>query len=217
MTHDIDGHDDQGLVKLGSTPNSDSIADYYDRWAGSYNADLADWSYDAPAHAAALLAASSPLNEPVLDVGCGTGLTGLALRAAGFTDVRGVDISTKSIALAQQTGAYSDLVSADLQSLPLPYGDASVSGMLCIGVLTYVPDTHAILEEFCRICRPSGCTVFTQRDDLFQERGCADILAAMEADGRWQKISISPPMPYLPGNEEFAEQIQVIYCSFRVA
>ena len=121
----------------------------------------------------------------MLDAGCGTGLAGQALRDAGFAGrLLGVDLSPDSVALAAGRGIYDDVAVGDLQQ-PLEYDDDSVDGVVCVGVLTYVPDVAAIWGEFCRITRPGGAIVLTQRDDLWRERRCNDVLHDLERDGRW--------------------------------
>jgi hypothetical protein len=85
-----------------------------------------------------------------------------------------------------------------------------------VGVLTCIPDTEAILREYCRIVCTDGVVVFSQRDDLFGERGCAAVLQRLEAEGVWARILVSDPQPYLPDHEEYTTSIKVIYGVFRV-
>ena len=101
-------------LKEASTISED-VAAYYDDWAGKYNEDLNSWEYQAPVEAAKLLKKFMPESGKILDAGCGTGLTGNALRDMGYKDITGIDISEKSILLAQKTGAYSRLEQFDLQ------------------------------------------------------------------------------------------------------
>ena len=212
-----DGPDDQqGLDELSSNPDPHAIAEYYDAWAERYDQDVADWSYRSPAIAAQLLKREIGPDGKILDAGCGTGMTGRALRDAGLRQVEGIDISQKSLDLAAQTGAYARLTRVDMHQLPLAFEDSSFAGLQCIGVLSYLPDTEAILREFCRLVRPGGPVVITNRDDYFVERGCADIIDRMEGEGVWQKVSVSDPQPYLPENTEFAGRINVVYCVCRV-
>ena len=87
----------------------------------------------------------------VLDAGCGTGLAGQALRDAGFGGrLLGVDLSPTRSRWRAARGIYDELVLGDLQQ-PLPYRDDSVDAVVCVGVLTYVPDVAAIWGEFCRV------------------------------------------------------------------
>ncbi|MEM7025523.1 MAG: methyltransferase domain-containing protein [Pseudomonadota bacterium] len=206
----------QGLSRLGASPESDKIAAYFDAWAETYGRDLAEWSYDAPTVAAAMLGQEVPTDGKVLDAGCGTGLAGKALRDAGFVHVDGMDISPASLELARSSGAYEALQRVDMQRLPLPYDTGAFGGLVCVGVLSYVPDTDGIMREFCRIVRPGGVVVFTQRDDIFEERRCAAVFQALETEGVWRKISVSDPRPYLPENQEFGDRIRVIYGVYRV-
>ena len=128
----------------------------------------------------------------MLDAGCGTGLAGQALRDAGFGGrLLGVDLSPDSVALAVGRGIYDEVVVGDLQQ-PLPYDDDSVDAVVCVGVLTYVPDVAAIWGEFCRITRPGGVIVLTQRDDIWRERRCNDVLHDLERDATMDRV---PPQP----------------------
>ena len=49
----------------------------------------------------------------MLDIGCGTGLSGVALRARGFGAVDGADPSPAMLARAEGTGAYRSLRRSD--------------------------------------------------------------------------------------------------------
>ena len=92
------------------------VAARYDEWAKGYDADLASWSYQAPAVVADIVVSRDPQAGAVLDVGCGTGLVGRALRARGFAgQVLGLDISQASLEIARQGGAYDSVEQADLQ------------------------------------------------------------------------------------------------------
>lgn len=202
----------------GSTA-PDEVRGYYDEQAPTYDTTLASWGYDAPGRVAELLLRTLPADraaETVLDAGCGTGLAGQALRDAGFASrLLGVDLSPDSVALAAGRGVYDDVAVGDLQQ-PLAYDDDSVDGVVCVGVLTYVPDVAAIWGEFCRITRPGGAIVLTQRDDLWRERGCNEVLHDLERGGRWAVVHLSPPASYLPGNADFGDEILVRYLAARV-
>jgi len=209
---------DDGWLVSGST-STDEARGYYDELARTYDATLASWGYDAPAHVAALLRrwmASDDGRPTVLDAGCGTGLAGQALRDAGMdAQLLGIDLSPASVALALDRGIYAELVVGDLQQ-PLPYGDDSVDAVVCVGVLTYVPDVYAIWGEFCRVTRPGGVVVLTQRDDVWRERRCDDVLHDLEREGQWTVVRLTPPQSYLPGNADFGDEILVRYLAAQI-
>ena len=208
--------DDEWLVS-GST-SIEEVRGYYDDQAPTYDETLASWGYDAPWRVAELLLGSlteASSLQTVLDGGCGTGLAGQALRDAGFEGrLLGVDLSPDSVALARARGIYDELVVSDLQQ-PLPYEDDSVDAVVCVGVLTYVPDVAAIWAEFCRVTRPGGRVVLTQRDDVWRERRCNDVLHDLERAGRWTVLHLGPPASYLPGNADFGDEIRVRYLAAR--
>ena len=73
----------------------------YADWADTYEADVAAYGYATPARIARALAPHLPdTSAPILDFGCGTGLSGQALAAAGFTTIDGTDISAEMRAQA---------------------------------------------------------------------------------------------------------------------
>jgi predicted TPR repeat methyltransferase len=209
--------DDSWLVS-GAT-STDEVRGYYDELARMYDTTLAGWGYDAPSRVAALLKRWMPPGagvRTVLDAGCGTGLAGQAVREAGFDGaLLGVDLSPDSVALARERGIYTEVVLGDLQQ-PLPYGDDDVDAVVCVGVLTYVPDVTAIWGEFCRVTRPGGVIVLTQRADIWRQRRCSDVLDQLERHGRWAVVHLSPPASYLPGNADFGDEILVRYLAARV-
>ncbi len=204
------GGGDSGWLLRGST-DPEAIARYYDDWASRYDSELAEWDYRSPLVVAKLLAERAPFGAPVLDAGCGTGLSGRALAAVGFTDIRGIDLSERSLAVARESGIYRSLERVDLNERPLPLPDAAFGAAGCTGVLTYVPDGEGLMRELCRVVRPGGWIAFTQRDDLHAERGYDAMLEKLAGQRLWKVVHRSEPSPYLPGNPEFGDRIRVIY------
>ena len=85
------------------TSDPREVADRYNEWAQGYDDDLTSWSYQAPTVVAATVVTRHPEAGSALDVGCGTGLVGRALRTRGFTgQILGLDISQASIEIARQ-------------------------------------------------------------------------------------------------------------------
>jgi len=180
------------------TSDPREVAGRYDDWAQSYDDDLASWSYQAPAVVADTVVARAPAGESVLDVGCGTGLVGRALRARGFAGrLLGIDISAASLEVARECGAYDSLEQADLQE-QLAFDDDSVDAVVCVGVMTYLPDVEAVWREFARVARPGGLVVVTQREDLWETRSCQAVVDLLHDEGVWSPLDVTGPAPYLP-------------------
>lgn len=179
------------------TTDPGEVAGRYDAWAGSYDDDLAAWSYRAPDAVAEAVTTRLPDAASVLDVGCGTGLVGAALREHGCTArITGLDISPASLDVARRTGAYERLERADLQR-PLEVADGATDALVCVGVMTYLPDVEAVWREFARVVRPGGVVVVTQREDLWEPRGCQGVVDRLTSEGLWA-ADVSGPAPYLP-------------------
>jgi predicted TPR repeat methyltransferase len=134
----------------------------------------------------------------ILDVGCGTGMVGKALRAKGYEgQLLGLDISEASLRVAQETGVYDGLQKADLQQ-PLQVTADSVNVLVCVGVMTYLPEVEAVSREFARVVRRGGLVIFTIREDLWEPRDCQGVIDRLEADGVWTSLDVTGPAPYLP-------------------
>lgn len=191
--------DDGWLVSGGGGVRD--VADRYDAWAEEYDADLDTWSYRAPARVAETVVARRPGATSALDVGCGTGLAGRALRARGYVgELTGLDVSVASLRVAERSGSYTAVRQADLQQ-PLELGDGSFDVVVCVGVMTYLPDTEAVWRELLRVARPGGLLVVTQREDLWEPRGCQGVVDRLAAAGAWTPLEVSGPAPYLPDAE----------------
>jgi predicted TPR repeat methyltransferase len=203
-----------GLSDLSK--ESEDVAEYYDNWASDYDGTLSDWRYEAPVQVASMLRAKLSPKLAILDAGCGTGLSGKALLAAGFITIDGIDVSRRSLEIAGMTDAYRTLREIDLQRLPLPIPDGLYDGLTCVGVLSYLTDSISTLREFSRVVRPGGFVAITQRSDLFAEREFPSVLEGLSNEGVIAQVRTSEPRPYLPNNEEFSDQILVHYVGFTV-
>ena len=72
---------------------------------------------------------------PLLDAGCGTGLSGPYLRALGYDAIEGLDFSEEMLAIARRRNAYSELKQAVLGET-LPWPDGHFAAFLSTGVFT---------------------------------------------------------------------------------
>jgi predicted TPR repeat methyltransferase len=204
----------QGGLLGQAEKDPEGIRALYDDWASEYDADIGSWGYEAPRVCAEYLKGLADGGAAVLDAGCGTGLSGQALADAGFRDVTGIDFSARSLEIARARGVYRSLEKVDLTRLPTPFPDGRFAALVCVGVLSYVPDMEAVCREFCRLVAPGSPLVITQRSDLFDSRHTRQAFDALVADGTWEELEVTGDRDYLPENPEFAE-IGVRYCVFR--
>jgi predicted TPR repeat methyltransferase len=196
---------------------SSTVERDYDKFAetGTYDETFAEWDYVGPQTAAAIMRNYVPLSSTVMDAACGSGLTGKALRDLGYTNIHGMDISQGLLRLAQKTGAYSSLRKVDMQVIPLPIDDNTYDAVNFIGALTYF-ETNDVLKELCRIVRPRGHVVFSQRDDIMREQDYEEQLRELTELGLWRRVFGTEPMPYLPNHPEYGSKIKVQYFVYEV-
>ena len=181
-----------------SSSEPDEVAGRYDDWATSYDADLSSWAYQAPEVVAGTVLGRVSTTGAVLDVGCGTGLVGRELRSRGFEGrLIGLDLSQASLDIARRSAAYDTLERADLQQ-PLPLEDDSVDAVVCVGVMTYLPEVESVWREFARVARQTGIVVATQREDLWLSRDCQAVVDRLQAEGVLRSSEVTGPAPYLP-------------------
>jgi predicted TPR repeat methyltransferase len=198
------------------TSDPREVAARYDEWATRYDEDLESWSYQGPAVVAETLVTRHPSAGVVLDVGCGTGLVGLATRRSGFAgQLLGLDISEASLEIARGSGAYDLLDVADLQQR-LPRDDDSVDAVVCVGVMTYLPEVEAVWREFSRVTRPGGLVVVTMREDLWLPRECQAVVDRLQREGVWTPVEVTGPAPYLPEGYGGTPPVACYYVTARV-
>jgi O-antigen biosynthesis protein len=94
--------------------------------------------------------------EDVLDVGCGGGALGHAMKARGAR-VTGVEKDHAAATAARQR--LDRVVEADLEKDPLPFRDGEFDCVLYCDILEHLRDPAGTLEATKKFLRPGGCIV----------------------------------------------------------
>jgi ubiquinone/menaquinone biosynthesis C-methylase UbiE len=211
--------DDKSWLRVPLTDPAD-VAKRYDEWSSTYDSELHAWGYDAPAVAARIVAQTWTGTEErsVLDVGCGTGLTGVMLQRHNVrVHIDGLDLSASSLEVARTRGVYRSLQQHDFNENRLPFENNSFDAAECIGVMSYAHNPRRLIADMVRVVRSGGTVVFTQRSDLWISLSFSEMLEAMQAEHSIRTFTSSEPLPYMPGNADFADQILVHYATLTVA
>jgi predicted TPR repeat methyltransferase len=131
----------------------------FDAYAPSFDEHLqSTLDYRTPtALAAALVAAgvAADRSHAVLDLGCGTGLSGMALAPFAHHLV-GIDLSPRMLERAAATGVYARLVEGALPGCLDDEAAGSFDLAAAADVLIYFGDVAPVLRALARVLRPGG-------------------------------------------------------------
>jgi len=152
------------------TLSADFVREMFDQYAEKFDADMAKLSYRAPEILRALLGAPQEARAfDILDLGCGTGLSGLAFRAFARTLV-GVDLSPGMAAKARARGIYDRVIVGDMietaRAMP-----AGFDVIVAADALGYVGDLAPLFAAARVALRPGGRFAATAEDG-----GAADFI-----------------------------------------
>ncbi|KPQ09690.1 MAG: putative methyltransferase (contains TPR repeat) [Saliniramus fredricksonii] len=156
------------LARLGALPQAAALTNGYvrtlfDRYAGAFDAHLTgQLEYRAPAQISDALDRLAPGRRfaSCLDLGCGTGLMGAAIRerAAYLT---GLDIAPAMVAKAAEKRIYDALVVAELTEFLAGQSEDTHDLILAADVMVYIGDPAQVLAGAVRALRPGGLFVFS--------------------------------------------------------
>jgi predicted TPR repeat methyltransferase len=139
------------------------VKDLFDQYAARFDADLEGrLGYRTPALVAALLEAGGvrpDRTRRVLDLGCGTGLSGVALKPFAKRLV-GLDLSPRMLAEARKRGLYDALEEADLLAF-LPKQRAAFDIVAAADVLNYLGELGPALAGIAGALAPGGVAAFS--------------------------------------------------------
>jgi predicted TPR repeat methyltransferase len=176
------------------------VAALYDRWADTYEGEMAMAGYRHPAICLALLARHLPRGAtPLLDAGAGTGLIGEWLGITGYPHVEALDISEGMLAKAAAKRVYKAFHRLALGG-PLPFADGHFAGIVSAGVFTSGHVGVEGLDELIRICRPGGVLVLTVKNTLW-DSGFSASIAKLQSDGIVTIAEETPPYVSMPGEQ----------------
>jgi predicted TPR repeat methyltransferase len=174
------------IYKLTTETPGDAVQDTYDKWAETYDTELIDENgYAMPDRVAEMMTreAGHLKREAILDVGCGTGLSGVALKANGFQIIDGCDFSEGMRAVAAKRGVYRELFHADLNTPPTKVVDGAYAAATAVGVFAHGHLKGIALDEIVRCVRPGGPICVTTNDKYWAEGVLRDAMDRLEAAG----------------------------------
>lgn len=116
--------------------------------------------YRVPELLAGMVKALLPAAPQVLDLGCGTGLAGEALRTTGAR-LTGVDLSPRMLEVAAAKGCYQALHEADVVAWLQQGAPAAFDLVVAADVFIYIGDLEEVFAGVRRVLRTGGLFAFS--------------------------------------------------------
>lgn len=162
---------------------------FYADWAQSYDDDLRAQGYATPRRTAEAMAqAVADRTAPLLDLGCGTGLSGEAFVAAGFTTIDGSDFSEEMLAAAATKGLYRKLSQGDLNR-PIPAEAGEYANIAAVGVFSPGHAPPEMTDAVVAVLPKGGCFGFSLNDHALKNPGYLQRIEALAQAGTVEIVS----------------------------
>lgn len=183
-------------LRLDGDP--ENLRAYYDDWARDYNLDITSAGYSGPAISARLLQQYlADTDACLLDAGCGTGLVGVELRALGYRNIDGFDLSDSMAEQARASGVYRQLAGGvDMMEATQSYALESYDAVLSVGVFTLGHVPPEALQVLLQLTRPGGLLVVSTRTHYYQQTGFQQLVDAMLAETQIELLKLLRDAPY---------------------
>lgn len=152
----------------------------YAEWANAYESDVAD-GYATPKRLARALAQASPdKTASVLDFGCGTGLSGMALAAEGFSTIDGTDITPEMLEFAREKPCYRTIWTSQPEDR-IPTDHYTL--IAAVGVVSLGAAPAQTLDMLLDALPRGGLLAFSYNDPTLLDEGYMTRLAGFISDG----------------------------------
>ncbi len=199
---------------VGSGP--EAMRAFYDTWSTTYDEDFGGaGGYVYPAQVANVYLSHAKADDvPIADIGCGTGLVGLALAPSG-RPIDGFDVSPGMLTKAGDKHVYRELIEADLtlaSNQPGAYGAVVSSGTFTVGHLG--PDA---LTKALGLGRASALCVIGINSQHYRDAGFADCVTKWTESGAISDLQVrTVPIYRDAGNPEDPADVALVLV-FRLA
>ena len=168
-----------------SLETNDQTRDHYRSWADTYDKEVSEVNGYAQPHRVAEMATKIQPNKDVkiLDAGCGSGLSGEALRAAGYGNIDGCDFSPEMLEKSLEKGCYVKLFEADLNAQIPDTADAAYDMVTCVGVFSFGHVYPDACDELLRILKPEGHLIIALNEPYWDKGDLSDKLDRLTENG----------------------------------
>jgi len=161
--------ENQFFKRVYNSHTHEEIMAIYDDWAASYDETVLSHGYVTPQRCAAALASLEPDQDvSILDIGCGTGISGMALNVAGFTRITGSDMNTSMLEKARgREGVYRELMPVTAEN-PFDFEPGTFRHMTAMGVVATGHAPASTIRDVLAKLEPGGIFVFSLNDHTLE-------------------------------------------------
>jgi predicted TPR repeat methyltransferase len=150
-----------GLTTAASPPAW--VRTTFDNFAPVFDATLRDVGYCAPEELARRVRRRAAGSMDILDLGCGTGMCGVAL-AGAKRRLTGVDLSPKMLQLAARRALYDELVEDEIGAYLASCTAQAFDLIVAADVFIYVGALEGVFREAARVLRRGGSFAFSTEE-----------------------------------------------------
>ena len=181
----------------------DSVTDtqsYYSDWAATYDAEITENGYATPQRCAdALAKVTSKKNLNILDIGCGTGISGRILSEVGFTRIDGCDITPEMLKIAETRKIYHELWLSDPEN-PFPFDNGKYQAITAVGVIGAGAAPLIVFHQAIRKLTSGGLFVFSFNDHTLEDPSY-EAAINHEIENKHFELVFKEYGPHLPGRD----------------
>ena len=190
--------DKRFLDRVYDFAGSGDVKGLYDEWADSYDAELSEAGYATPGRVARAMRETGCVG-PVLDIGCGTGLSGRALAGAGYEVIDGNDLSAPMLERARALGVYRRLWQCGPDPLEgVAPGDFPT--IAAIGMISHGAAPAHVLDDALAALAPGGRLAVSFNQHTLDDPAYTGALDAALTDGRARRL-FAEHGPHLAGEK----------------
>ena len=169
------------------TDNQVQVNRLYDQWAASYDEELERNGYVTPQRCAVALKKFVSIDQPVLDYGCGTGLSGRALMDAGYLNIKGTDINKKMLRIAKKKRIYKDLLS-DKELKSFLRKGRNFPNIIAVGVISSGAGPASLLIKVLSMLDEGGLLCFSYNDHTLSDQSYLNTLEFIKKRGLVEQL-----------------------------
>ncbi len=157
-------------ANLSERAPNDYLQNLFNQYAHYYDKHLTHYlKYEVPEQLEKLVfneVGDTRMHWRVLDLGCGTGLSGLAFKKYADTLI-GIDISEKMLEVAKKKNIYDELRAEDIETAVLAYENIDL--IIAADVFSYIGNLDTIFKNSYAALAPKGLFAFSVEKSAGQD------------------------------------------------